>query len=212
MENAEYPEDGPLLSQIGEAKYVTSVERKKVMGLFFARTRVRVAILLATLGAAYGTFRLPINSFPQSLLCNLSAGLLVFLAAAPVLRVMRRHEKGALIVGIVFAATIFTVAFYSGPLLQSLLLNVGVGVLLIVSLDLNIARWLDAVAHANHSAHRRLQKAAELIKSAESTLDYKYAVHDHLGLPRPYKFGGISLAKGEHIMPVVAFSSGDATE
>ena len=59
------------------------------------------------------------------------------------------------------------------------------GLALLLALDLNVAQWLDAVVKAEGEAKERIAEAARLVEEAETVLDYKYAVHDYLKLPRP---------------------------
>jgi len=212
MNDLDLPDDGPLLSQIGDGEAAIKVGSRKAFGHFFAQTGVRIAIFVAALASTYLTFRLPRDEFLQSLCSNLAAGLLVFLAAAPLLRGVRRHQAATLSGGVLFTGLVLGGAFVSAPVLQSLLLNIGVGAALVLALDLNIARWLDATVRAESEVRGRIDEAAAKVQSAQSTLDYKYAVHDMLGLPRPYKFGGISLAEGEHLMPQYeSFAPDEAT-
>lgn len=204
-------EDDVLLAQIGDAEAVIRSDRHKPPGFFLARTTVRLIILGAGLGCAYLTFNLPPDSYAQSLLSNLTAGLFVFLAAAPTLRAMRAHPWPTLAIGVSVAGTVLATAYLASSVKQSLLLNAGVGIMLLLALDLNIARWLDALSSAERDARQRLAVAKGMIERAESALDYKYAVHDYLHLPRPDKLGGIRFGEGETLLGVLGWTDPDGS-
>ena len=192
--------EGFLLWQIGEAEKLVSEEQRNARRFSLARIGVRAGIFLAALGSVYGTFRLPRDGFAQSLLSNLAAGLLVYLAAAPVLRGIRRSQAATLAAGVLVTALTLGWAYVSAPGLQSLLLNIGVGAALVLALDFNVARWLEAKAQAEGAARERQAAAAEMIKSAESMLDYALAVHEQMGMPLPGRFGNISLKNSEQLL------------
>ena len=103
---------------------------------------------------------------------------------------MRRRPRSTLIGGVVVVVAILGGASLTESVTKGLLLNVGVGLALLLALDLNVAQWLDAVVKAEGEAKERIAEAARLVEEAETVLDYKYAVHDYLKLPRPDKIGG----------------------
>jgi hypothetical protein len=211
MDHENEYDDAALLAQIGDAENLIRTSRGKIPGYFLARTGVRVAILFAVVVCMYLTFYLPPDTYAQSLLSNGASGLLVFLAAAPTLRAMRARPWITLAVGGIVAGAVLVAAFLTRTVTQSLLLNVGVGVVLLLALDLNIARWLDAVSNAEGRVRQQLAEAADKIKRAQSSLDYKYAVHDYLNLPRPDKFGGLRLEEGETLFGAASFAEPPAT-
>jgi hypothetical protein len=201
-------EDNGLLVQIGRADALGRDARKAVPKYFAARLAVRLLILTAGLAGVRLAYQLPDNSYGQSVVSNAATGLLVFLAVAPALRAMRAHARLTLTAGTIIAVNLLAFGFFTAGVTQSLLANGAVGVLFVLALDLNINRWLDAHAALQGRAQRRIDKAARLIEAAESTLDYKYAVHDYLGLPRPDKIGGIALPAGATLFDVLGGPQG----
>jgi hypothetical protein len=192
--------DGPWLTQIGEAARIADKQQSKLPGYFLVRTSMRAAILAAAVVCVYIAFRSRADSYAQSLAANAATGFAVFFFAAPMLRAIRSRPWTTLVSGSIMVAAILGAAARASSLTQSLLLNAGVGFALLLALDLNIARWLDAIASAEGKARERIAEAARLIEQARSALDYKYAVHDYLNLPRPDQLGGIRLPEGESLM------------
>lgn len=193
-------DDGPWLKQIGEGTRIADAERRKLPGYFFVLTSVRVAIIAAAVACVYAAYQLRQDSYAQNLAGNAAVGFGVFFFAAPMLRAMRSWPRITLLSGAVIVAAMLWVASIASSLTQSLLLGAGVGFALLLALDLNIARWLDAIASAEDDARKRIDEAGRLVEQAETALDYKYAVHDYLNLPRPDKLGGIRLPEGETLM------------
>lgn len=193
-------DDGPWLTQIGEGTRIAAAERSKLPGYFLVLTSVRVAIIAAAIACVYAAYHLPQGSYAQNLAGNAAAGFAIFFFAAPMLRAMRSWPRSTLLGGAVIVAAILWVASLASSLTQSLLLGAGVGFALLLALDLNIARWLDAIVSAEGNARKRIDEAARLVEHAQTALDYKYAVHDYLHLPRPDRLGGIRLPEGETLM------------
>ena len=193
-------DDGPWLKQIGEGTRIAAAERRKLPGYFLVLTSVRVAIIAAAVACVYAAYHLPQDSYTQNLAGNAAVGFGIFFFAAPMLRAMRSWPRTTLLSGAAIVAAILGVASLASPLTESLLLGAGVGFALLLALDLNIARWLDAIVSAEDNARKRIDEAARLVEQAETALDYKYAVHDYLNLPRPDKLGGIRLPEGETLM------------
>ncbi|HWG35948.1 MAG TPA: hypothetical protein VN650_17430 [Gemmatimonadaceae bacterium] len=193
-------DDGPWLKQIGEGTRIAAAERRKLPGYFLVLTSVRVAIIAAAVACVYAAYHLPQDSYTQNLAGNAAVGFGIFFFAAPMLRAMRSWPRTTLLSGAAIVAAILGVASIASPLTESLLLGAGVGFALLLALDLNIARWLDAIVSAEDNARKRIDEAARLVEQAETALDYKYAVHDYLNLPRPDKLGGIRLPEGETLM------------
>ncbi len=193
-------DDGPWLTQIGEGTRIAATEQGKLPGYFLVLTSVRAAIIAAAVACVYAAYRSPPDSYAQTLAGNAAAGFAVFFFAAPMLRAMRSRPRTTLVSGVIAVAVILGAAALASSLTQSLLLGAGVGFALLLALDLNIARWLDAIVSAEGNARKRIDQAARLVEHAQTALDYKYAVHDYLHLPRPDQLGGIRVPDGETLM------------
>jgi hypothetical protein len=194
-------DDGPWLAQIGEGTRIAEQQRSKLPGYFLVLTSVRLAIIAAAVLCVVAAYRSRPDSYAQNLAGNAAVGFAVFFFAAPMLRAMRSRPWATLASSVIVIALILGAAAALTPsLTQGLLLGAGVGFALLLALDLNIARWLDAIVSAEGDARKRIDEAARLVEQARSALDYKYAVHDYLNLPRPDQLGGIRLPEGETLM------------
>lgn len=98
---------------------------------------------LVTIGVGYGALILP-GGFTQSLLVELASGLFFFLAGTAILRSTNRLTLPVILA---VAATCLLFSYRSEEVAQSLWLEAGVGLLLIVALEFvwtRIGRLLDA--------------------------------------------------------------------
>ena len=203
-------EDNQLLTEIGEATQVQGQAKSAAIGLRWRRRVLKAALALVSAGTVYAAYRQPLDSYPQALLIESGAGLALFLAVAPVLRAAR-HHRTLVVVGVLILSPVLAIAGnLSSGVARSLFVDAAVGSLFVVALDLMIDRWLAAVSRAESAARAKLKEAGERIERADSYLDYKYAVHDYLGLPRPDQIGGMAIPEGQLFLNWIA--SGDWPE
>lgn len=181
-------DDYVLLAQISHGHQEIRKNRSRLIFAFLANGVVRTTLVLAGAACAYFSVTAQPGSFIQSLLANVAAGIGVFVAAAPVLRAARRSPGHTALLGLLIATALLAAAYVSGPATQPVLLSGGCGVLLLLALDLNVAQWLDAASRSEKAAREKLYEAIRKVGAAEDVLDYKYALHDHLNLPRDYEF------------------------
>jgi hypothetical protein len=206
-------EDAIALEQIGRARAAEGAARAEIPKYLLGRRGIQFAILGAGLVGVWLTLYLTKGSFAQSVMSNVASTLLVFLTVAPTLRAMHVRPRTTLFGGACLSALLLLAAWKTCALFRSaqcdavedLLVNGAVGFLFVLVLDMVINRWLDAIAAAEGDARRRIEEAAKLVEQANSALDYKYAVHDYLNLPRPDKLGGITLDDGEPLLGVMGW-------
>lgn len=203
-------EDSELFREIGETTVAQDRAESALGGRRWRRRLVKAVLALVSAGAIYLAYQLIPDSYGQSLLVKTGAGVGLFLTVAPVLRAARRHRTPVLVVGFILSPTLALFGSLSSGATRSLFEEGAVGSLFIIALDLMIDSWLAAVSRAEASARAKLEEARHRIEGARSCLDYKYAVHDYLGLPRPDKISGLAIADGQTFLNWMA--SGDWPE
>jgi hypothetical protein len=182
---------------LGERASATALERDLETALPPLRGMrwLLVTLLLAAVGGcAYAAFALndPMaasthtRTYLQSLAIGLASGIVTFTALPVVLSIAKRARNILLAIGAVVGAAGVAEAYWiDDDLWQAVVMETGLAILLVVALDLLIAHALHAISKREARLRTNLAKARKAIESADSELDYKYAMHDYLGLPRP---------------------------
>lgn len=198
-------EDRELNRQIGAA---FSAERKleersirvqlSIVSLKGRRSFVIVLVLAAAVGSAVLAYESVPDSFLQSLWLELTAGFGTFVAVPILLRLARRRQHVVVVSSLTVAGLCVVLGGALMGVTRSLMLAIGVALALAVALELFIARMLASLADSEARAaadlvkiHSSIDEARRQSEHAHSILDYKYALNDLFGLPRPDQMGGI---------------------
>ena len=188
-------QDGRLLQQIQEAHDEKATLKSQLCRILAVKLAWVVTLAALSIGVAALAYGIPADSkwsFWQSRCIEISAGVAAFLTGERILS-LDRDKKGLVVWGgIVVSLVAGICAYHRSGITQALLIEVCVGAMFVVELDLLIMRFLSRLDEVQMEIDLGIRQAIRKASFAESALDNKYAWHDYLGLPRPDVYPGLN--------------------
>lgn len=200
-------EDHELISEIGRAadaekelRTRSGQIRARVLSLKGGRAFVLITLIVAAIASGWLAYHAEPGSYLENLWLELAAGFATFVAIPVLLRLSGAYQRAVLITGLGLAVGLGVLAGVASDVTRSLLLAGAIAIVLAIALEVIIADMLQTLATGEAKAageladiRARIDELRTQAEHARNTLDYKYAMHDFLGLPRPDDFGGIAV-------------------
>lgn len=190
-------EDAQLLRDIYSNENIRQQVETELRRTFVALGAWRALLVAGAAGLITLAYLCPADSYPQTLAVGSAAGIALFLAVPLALTFARNFRDDAVWLGFALAATAGVAGYYAQGVTRSLLVELCVGTLLVIALDIFINKTLETLSKKQEEHLARLQETHQKIQGAEAVLDAKYAWNDYLGIPRPDEFGGLMVSDEE---------------
>ena len=190
-------EDAQLLRELYSNENIRRQVETELRRTFLALGVWRALLAAVAAGLIVLAYLCPDDSYAQALAVGFAAGIALFLAVPLALTFAKQFRDDAVWLGVALAATAGVAGYYTQGVTRSLLVELCIGTLLVIALDIFIDKTLESLSAKQEEHLARLQETHRKIQGAEAVLDAKYAWNDYLGIPRPGEFGGLMISDEE---------------
>ncbi|MGH9685072.1 MAG: hypothetical protein ACRD4S_15845 [Candidatus Acidiferrales bacterium] len=156
---------------VGLGHFVNLVKYKPIIILVIA------ALLAATVGLVYWSFRLPSDSFLQELSVSLAAGIATFLGTPLIVKISAKRRGRVLPLVVILSLACGYLAFRENGDIRALLLEAAVALGLLVALEMIVHQLLESVRKKYEAAERALSNKVNTLEERVLSFDPKAGGH-----------------------------------